>query len=282
MATTRRELLLWIGALTTQAALSGCKSKATGPAPGDVPDGFFTPNQRLALGALANVVLPADDTPGGEALGAVPYIERLLTALDGDTPQVFAGGPYSDRNALPDGTHPANDFATFAPVDRVTLAAWRLILFGSSGVPGGGPNDAVNGKIVGLRDLVMTGVTTAMQASPNQPLGSLDPDALQTIFDEELEGAFRDTLVELVTQAAFAAPEYGGNPDLAGWKLAHYEGDSMPLGYSIWDDKLGAYRERPDAPCSTPNPGPDPEPMDDVARAFIRKLVALTGGKEFS
>jgi hypothetical protein len=55
----------------------------------------------------------------------------------------------------------------------------------------------------------------------------------------------------------------------------------MPLGYSIWDDKLGAYRERPDAPNSGPNPGPDPEPMDAASLAFIDKLIALTGGRKF-
>jgi hypothetical protein len=277
---TRRELLLWIGALTSQAALAGCKAHV--PAQnGDTPDGFFTPNQRLALGALADVVLPPDDAPGGQALGAVPYIERLLTALDGDTPQIFAGGPYSGRTTFPNGVRPGNDFATFVPVDRVALAAWRLILFGSDGLPGGGPNDAVNGKVVGLRDLVKNGVNAAMQASPGGPVASLDPDTRKDLFNG-LDDSFKEALVQLVVQAAWAAPEYGGNPGLTGWKLVHYDGDTMPLGFSIWDDALGAYRERPEAPNSTKDPGPDPEPLDDTSIAFVRKIVAFTGGKEFS
>ena len=280
---SRREWLQFLGAFGAAAALPtlplGCKSSAHGES------GFFTADERRALGALANVVLPPDDTPGGEALGAVPFIERLLTAFDTSPPMIFAGGPYSGRHPFSDkkgkasSEFPPNDFLTFLPLDRVSEAAWRLKLFGSTALEGGAPNEGMMGAVVGLRDQMKTGLATAMKNAP-APLETLNAAGLKAEFDS-LDATFRDLLIDLVSKAAFSAPEYGGNPDLAGWKLANFEGDIQPLGYSIYDESAGTYRERPEAPMSTANPGPDPAPIDAQTRAFLEKLVAATGGKTF-
>jgi hypothetical protein len=246
--------------------------------------GFFSDAERRALGALADAVLPPDDTPGGAALGAVNYIERLCTAFENSKPTVFAGGGFSGRVATPaaDGTPsssaPANAFATPAPLDRATEFAWRLYLYGSDGV-GGGPNDAVFGKVVGLRDVVKKIVAQAMGMSKT-PLEKLTPQALKDVL-AGLDADYRDTLVDLVSEAAFGAPEYGGNPGLAGWKMVHFEGDVQPLGFSWFDPSQNAYRERPDAPVSMANPSGDPDPLDDDTRAFIGQVVTLLGGKTF-
>jgi len=221
------------------------------------PGGYFSADERAALGALANAVIPPDDTPGGAALGAVEYIERLLTALDDG--KVFAGGPFSGRQPFPDGTHPPNAFETFVTLDRVTRKAWEA-------------------RTLALRTDVKDGLAAAILSAPG-PIASLTQDQIVDWFRSQ-PPAFQDLLFELVSQAAFSAPEYGGNVDLGGWKLAHYEGDSQPLGYSIWDDAKMAYRERPEAPMSGPNPS-DPEPMDDEVRGVIRKIVVALGGKEF-
>ena len=73
----------------------------------------------------------------------------------------------------------------------------------------------------------------------------------------------------------------GGNPGGAGWRIVHFEGDQMPLGYSLYDVTAGQYRERSDAPVTTADPGGDPEPMDDTTRAFLRQLIQALGGQEF-
>jgi len=279
---SRREAIHLLGALGAASALpAGCSSERVNPAP--MP--FFSDDERRGLGALADAVLPPDDTPGGAALGTVAYVERLLTAFDLDPPAIFAGGPYSGRTPEPDGkggaskTFPPNDFERFLPLDRVTEAAMRLWLYGSKGVAGGAPNDAIVGPIVGLRDRVKQGLADAMASSP-APLDTLDAEGKAAAL--EVDPDFRDLLVELVAEAAFSAPEYGGNPELAGWKLVHFEGDSMPLGYSLFDEGAGAYRERPEAPVSTANPGPDPDPMDDATLELLRTVVGVTGGKEFT
>jgi hypothetical protein len=58
-----------------------------------------------------------------------------------------------------------------------------------------------------------------------------------------------------------------------------FEGDSQPLGYSLWNEARGDYDERPDKPNSGPNPGEDPAPMDADTRAFIEKVIVALGGK---
>lgn len=282
---TRREWLQFLGALSATAALPVLPLACKSVTPPGADAGFLAADEKRALGALANAVLPPDDTPGGEALGAVPFIERLLTAFDTSPPMIFAGGPFSGRNPFSDKngkastTFPPNDFVTFLRLDRVSEAAWRLKLFGSASLEGGAPNEALMGSVVGLRDQVKNGLATAMKNAPS-PLETLDPVGLKAEFDS-LDGSFRDLLIELVSKAAFSDPEYGGNPALSGWKLANYEGDTQPLGYSIYDESAGTYRERPEAPMSTANPGPDPAPVDDASRAFILKVIAATGGKTF-
>jgi hypothetical protein len=273
---SRREFLQWIGAGTAVLLLP----------PGCASSGFFSAGERRTLGALANAILPPDDTAGGAALGAVEYIETLLTAFDHDVPMIFLGGPYSGRapfsddHGAPSASAPPNSFVTPVALDRVAERAWRLRLYGSSGVAGGGPNDAVLGPVVGLRDLVKQAITQADGAAGTTPVASLDSDALAALF-AGLDAELRDALTSLVSQAAFGAPEYGGNPGGAGWRLVHFPGDQMPLGYSLYDVAAGLYRERGDAPVTTADPDGDPEPMDDDTRAFLLQLVTTLGGKEF-
>lgn len=280
---TRRDLLKWAGATGAAVTLPvlplGCKSSGT------TSSAFFSPAEKNAIGALADAVIPPDDTPGGALLGAADYIEQLLTAFDVTPPMIFAGGPYSGRqpfvdgNGAPSTNFPPDDFLTFLPLDRVTERAWRLRIYGSSGVDGGGPNDAVLGPIQGLRDQVKSLLATAMGLSTT-PLETLDPSTLKSIF-LSIDPALRGVFIDLVLESSFGAPEYGGNKAAAGWALCNYEGDSQPLGYSLFDVATGTYKERPDAPMSTANPGPDPAPMDAATKSLILTVVGVTGGKSF-
>jgi hypothetical protein len=257
---TRRQLFHLLGAA---GVLLRC-----GPSSG--PTGVFSDDERSALGALANAVIPPDDDPGGEALGAIDYIERLITAFDAHVPAIFAGGPFSGRQPDGQGNVPQNDFTNFIELDRVSEFAWKLKILG-----GPAPNDAILGPVVGLRDQVKQGLAAAMSSSPT-PLAQLAPADLTDVFNR-LDTSFRDLMIDLVTQAAFCAPEYGGNKDLAGWQLCHFEGDSQPLGYSQWDGKN--HVERPDAPLSTANPGPDPAPMDAQTNQVLNAAVTFLGGR---
>ncbi len=285
---TRRDFLRGVAVGAVGAALPplGCgPGQPSGPPP---TTGFFTAAEAAALGRLADFVLPPDSTyPGGSALGTVAYTEQLLTALDGSTPQIFRGGPYSGRAPFPDANgsatsqFPADDFDAFLPLDRVQAFAWKLRLFGSSAVPGGGPNDAVAavGPTVGLRDQMKQALDQVVQAAPGLAAAS---DAAVAAAWADLTSDQRALITEMVVEGAFGAPEYGGNVGLGGWALSHFPGDQLPLGYSQWDAAAGSQVQRSDLPLTTPDGGADPDPLDQSTQQLLDALVIATGGTKFS
>lgn len=242
---------------------------------------FFSDEERRALAALSNAVLPPDASgEGASDLGAAPFIERLLTAFDVSPPALFADGPYSGRQPFADAApRPENDFVRFRPLDRVTELAWRIKLYGSKAVPGGTLNEGLTPAVIGLRDLIRDNVRRAMSVA-SSPLETLDLAAIKDAFIN-LDPAFQEALVELVPQAAFGAPEYGGNPNLAGWRLIHFEGDTLPFGYSVFDPSTNGYRDRPDAPLTTANTAPDPAPLTPDIEELMAQIVSFTGGRKF-
>jgi hypothetical protein len=262
---SRRVFLRLLGAAAVVSKLPGCGTSSKSGS------GMFTAAQLAMLNGFADVIIPPDDQPGGSALGVVEYIENLLAAFTTTgTPPIYAGGPFSGRTPNPDGTAVSDDFSTFIELDRVLDYAWRVQLEGSAGV-GGAPNDALLGPVVAMKDQLVAGLDAAqkvMSGKPDYPFifSAMTPDFQQLVFD-------------LVTQAAWAAPEYGGNTDLAGWDMVHFEGDSLPLGYSQWNGT--GYTERPDSPMSTPNLS-DPEPMTSDVEALLDEVVSALGGRTAS
>ena len=186
----------------------------------------------------------------------MPYIERLLAAFSVDPPAIFADGPFSGRTPFPDGTVPENAFRRFMELDRVSDAAWRL-------------------RVGSLGEQITDGLDAAI-AVHGDDLADLPPGTLANVFDAQTD-EWRYLMIDLVTEAAFAAPEYGGNIDLAGWRICHFEGDSQPLGYSQLVNLVE--HERPDAPLSTANPGADPAPLDAEVMGLLEIVTAFLGGR---
>ncbi|MGO9711727.1 MAG: hypothetical protein ACLQBL_22875 [Polyangiaceae bacterium] len=275
-ALTRRQAIRLLGVAGLFLATGpGCSNASPAPA---TPE--FSPDEVRALNALADAVIPPDADPGGAALGAVAYIERLVTAFDGASVTIFADGPFSGRmpypasNGQPSSTFPIDDFANWLELDRVNAVAWRLNVLGSSAVSGGAPNETLLGTVVGIRAQIHQGLATAI-AQNATPLDQLSPSDLAAAFND-LDADFQSLLIDLVTEAAFAAPEYGGNPGGAGWTLCHFEGDSLPLGYSQWNGTT--YVERADSPLSTPNPGADPAPLTSDVTNLLDLVAGFLGG----
>ena len=284
---SRREVLQWAAAGGAWLLAPACRSATTEPPPATPT--FFTDDERSMLAALADVVVPPDDgLVGGSQLGTVSFVERMLTAFDplNTTPTLYVAGPASDRNPVPDAngapTSPpsVNDFLTPLPLGRASTYAWKLYLYGSDGVTGGGPNDAVLGKVVGLRDQLRNGLQAAL-GKLSKPVGQLNV-ADKVVAFGALPDDFRTLIIDLTSQACWSAPEYGGNLDAGGWKLVHFEGDVEPFGYTQWDAATQKMIERADAPVSTANPGTDPDPLDDDTRQLITPVVQFLGGKVFS
>jgi hypothetical protein len=268
---------------------------------------FLTRAERATLEALCDRILPPDrdpatgrPSPGAGALGAATYIERMLGAFDRRRPRIFAGGPFSGRQPFPNlargapsRRRPRNAFRRFLAPSRLQELRWRAELFGSAAVPGADFNDAALGPLKGLRDVYREGlarvdeIARAMAGAPFARLPVAEQDRVLALLDApgafprdlRRDATFPDLLIQHTLEGCFAAPEYGGNRRLGGWKLAGLEGDSQPLGFSIFSRREDAYRERPEHPMSTPNPdeqGPDgtlrPRPLSaDAAR--IQDLI---------
>lgn len=241
------------------------------------------PESRL-LAAFADHVLPPDDAPGGAGLGVVDYVEGLLTAFDSDPPRLFAGGPFSGRVPFPDAdgnpssSFPENQLQHFIALSRTQELGWRLRILGSAGVSGGGPNDAVLGPIVGLRDQLRSGLGAALARLPD-PAAALSAEGTADLW-AGLSDEFTQLLIDLTVEAAFAVPEYGGNRELLGWRIANFAGDSQPRGYTTYDPVRGVFRERPEAPVFSAEPS-DPEPLGADNRALLASFIKLVGGSEF-
>jgi hypothetical protein len=277
-APSRRLFLKLVGALPATALLTsplGC---------GASDPRYLTDTEHRVLTACANAVFPADDSgPGAGDLGAADFIDNLLTAFEHEPPRIHAAGPFSDRNPFPndDGTasnrYPQDQFREFLPLSRVQRAGWQLRLYGSSGTPGGGPNDDALGPVIGLRDLLRDGIATAARAFP-MAVDQVDDQFLEGIYDY-LPADVRAEVNLLVLQSVFSLPEYGGNRERGGWRIIHHAGDSMPFGYTYIDPASGQILDRPGAPVIGPEP--DPEPMeDDITELFNAAVIAL-GGKRF-
>ncbi len=300
----RREVLKALVAATAIAAAPVVGLRRTWAA---TRGRFFTAHERATLGALCDRIIPPDDAPGARALGAPAYIEGLLTAFDRRVPRIFAGGPFSNRNPYPDldtGTasrrRPRNAFRHFVPLTRLQELRWRAEIFGSDKVRGADFGDAAaGGPLVGLRTVYRAGlkkVDQAAQAMAGKRFAAL-ADADQDRVLRALDGGafprdprrgnatFVDILIQHTLEGCFAVPEYGGNRHVGGWRLVGLEGDSQPLGYSLFSHALGDYvrpNSRPDHPMATPNPdelaGPVPlTPDGQRVQQTILSLTALLG-----
>src|SRR3954452_20460811 len=163
--------------------------------------GFLTPDERTVVTAAADRLVPAvDGHPGAGALGVVDYIDGLLDAFAVDPPRIWAGGPFSGRAGGAAG------FGHFLALSPLETLAWRTRIEGSLGIP----ERERLGPVLGWQERYRAGL-----AALGADFVSLPDDEQDARLDAH--APFRDLLYEHVVEGAYAAPEYLGNRDLAGW-----------------------------------------------------------------
>ena len=178
---------------------------------------FFTADQAAVVEAATARIAPgpADDPaeaghPGAREADVTGYIDSMLGALgslDDAAPLVFAGGPWSNRH-----TSGPDLMAHFLPLDPVARIAWRRRLTGWQ--------QQYRQGIATLDKLAGGDCTKASGAKQDKILVmSALSDFVSLLFEHTIEGLY-------------AAPEYGGNRGLAGWKEIAFPGDIQPRGYT--------------------------------------------------
>ena len=171
---------------------------------------YLTEHEHDVVCRLADALLPAhDEFPGAGAAGAADYVDRILGAFTSDPPLIWAGGPYSGRYGGTPG------FDESLPLSRLEELAWRTRIEGSLGRP----EREWNGPVRGWQQVYRDGIAA---------LGDT------AILDGDVDGQpeLKQLLFEHACEASYGAPEYGGNRDLAGWRMIGYAGDVQPRGWS--------------------------------------------------
>lgn len=179
--------------------------------------GYLRTDERRTLAAAADRLVPPtkDGHPGAAALGVVDYVDGLLDAFSSDPPRIWAGGPFSGRAGGDGG------FVRFLDLSPLEELAWRTRIEGSRGRPDRERLGSVDGWQTQYRDGL---------GRLGSDFADLDHDDQDARLDADPE--FRDLLYEHVVEGCYAAPEYGGNRDLGGWRAIEFPGDVQPRGYT--------------------------------------------------
>jgi gluconate 2-dehydrogenase gamma chain len=207
---TRRALLastamLLVGQAASARNLAGGAGMPWRPFAGDPPAVvkpgpwvFFTPEEGAAIEALVDRLIPPDpETPGGKDCGCAVFIDRQLAGAYGGAQGLYMSPPF--LQATPEQGLQAS--STPAQLYRRMLAALDAHC-----------RDAYAGKTYaqlpdGEKDRLITGMEN----------GSLPLQGTSAT-------PFFETLLQDTREGFFADPIYGGNRDMAAWKMIGFPG----------------------------------------------------------
>ena len=285
----RRTFLRLVGAGGVAVSLPwlpGCSDRS---AAGSATAHFLTPEERETLTQLAAAIVPEDETVGAVGAGAIEYIDRWLAALDNPEPDVYRAGPFSGRWPFqepvigePSDDFPADGFLDVLPLSRLEELAFRIELYGSGSVPNGDINVPLIPPTPGLRALYREAIAELERSASEAGVdfGALSDGEKLAAF-ARAPGDFREAFLTNLAEGMFGAPEYGGNQDGVAWRDYFFDGDSQPLGHSLYDTRVGALVDRPDQPNQSldprlPNAGLEPE-----VERLVDTIVRGQGGRRF-
>jgi gluconate 2-dehydrogenase gamma chain len=174
------------------------------------PTQVLTATEAAFVAAVADAMIPADDlSPSGSECGVVTYIDRQLAGAYGAGARMYRAGPFHTAVAGYGNQSPLTPLEFF----RAGIKA---------------ANDWT-------------------RATHGKPLDGLEPakiaEALKTMEAGKAEFAaigsrpFFNALLTLVMEGFFADPMYGGNRNMASWRMIGYPG--LPATYA---DKIDAFR----------------------------------------
>lgn len=191
---------------------------------------YFTPEEGAAVEALVDRLIPPDPaTPGGKDAGCAVFIDRQLAGPYGRSEALYMVPPFAN------GTPQQGPQLPLTPAQRYRKALASLDAHCRA---------AYAGKPVSqIPDAEKDALLTAMQKGQLQ---FADVNAI----------GFFDLLLQNTKEGFFADPLYGGNRDMAAWRMIGFPGTHYD--YRDW---VGRHNERyPLPPISIYRPaGPSPK-----------------------
>ena len=253
---------------------------------------FFTSARARTAQAICARIVPSDaGSPGATEAKAVVFIDRFLAAFElpsvvADGPAIYIHGRFSDRNA-----HHGDDFlsgarAHFLPLTGHQEMSWRAELYGVSALdraPAGiyvskkwraqvgnllpAPSslrkiyadgldafDSYAKTVFGTsfasastvqQDLLLEAAGNVILSNFPIPAPPGAPDAAKALFP---------LIVIHTFQGTYGLPEYRWQHNDAGvWRSIGYDGDTQPLGNSIYDAHLFAAGKGPNEGFGDPH-----------------------------
>jgi gluconate 2-dehydrogenase gamma chain len=171
------------------------------PVPPISPGGylFFTPGEAAVVDAIADRLIPTDDLgPGGKDAGVTVFIDRQLTGPYGGHDWLYMQGPFSltplPSQGLQSPLTPRQQYR----LGLAALASYCNATFGGRGFAQLNPDE---------QDKLLTGMEKNEVKLPGFDSRTL----FNAVHTNTMEGYFAD-------------PIYGGNRDMAGWKLVGFPG----------------------------------------------------------
>jgi gluconate 2-dehydrogenase gamma chain len=159
---------------------------------------FFTYDEASAVEAIVDRLIPADDLgPGGKAAGCAVFIDRQLAGSFGASSRLYMQPPF-----MP-GTPSQGNQSPNVPKQSYRTALAELDSHCKTNFAG----------------KPFAGLTPQQQDSVLQGL-----EKGEIKFNNINTQTFFDLMLQNTMEGFFADPLYGGNKDMAGWKLVGFPG----------------------------------------------------------
>jgi gluconate 2-dehydrogenase gamma chain len=176
----------------------------------------LTDAEAAFLKAAVDTIIPADAlSPSGSDCGVVDFIDCELAGPFGEGARLYREGPVAQGKP----EHGYQLDLTPREFFRQGIAAadaWTQSQFGAA--------------FAALDDAQRQAAFTAI-------------DSGQAQFENFAAGAFFDALLQIVMEGFFADPYYGGNRDMAGWRMIGYPG--LPADYQHAMEHARGQKHRP-------------------------------------
>jgi gluconate 2-dehydrogenase gamma chain len=225
-ALPRRRFLLGAGlagasVATGLAAPAAAEAQTQSPVPAAAPAAAntepetylaLTPSEVAFVSAVADTMIPADElSPSGTDCGVVTYVDRQLAGAYGASAKMYRMGPF--RRGKPEqGFQLALTWREYFAAGIEATNDWSRKTYGK--------------EFDQLAPADRAAALTAMEEGKAE-------------FAHFSAKAFADRMHAIVMEGFFADPMYGGNRNMAGWKLLGYPG--LPATYK---DKVDAYYDK--------------------------------------